>query len=71
MKDDFSYPWLLFFAGKESTIIPIIHSYLVGISRGHYVGLDRLLDILRTLHHLPQLLEQLCCNFWTHLPACN
>lgn len=44
---------------------------LVGISRGHYVGLDRLLDILGTLHHLPQLLQQLCCNFWTHLPTCN
>lgn len=44
---------------------------LVGISRGHYVGLDRFLDILGTLHHLPQLFQQLCCNFWTHLPTCN
>lgn len=43
----------------------------MGISRWHYVGLDRLLDILGTLHHLPQLLQQLCCNFWTHLPTCN
>lgn len=43
----------------------------MGISRGHYVGLDRFLDILGTLHHLPQLFQQLCCNFWTHLPTCN
>lgn len=43
----------------------------MGISGGHYVGLDRLLDILGTLHHLPQLFQQLCCDFWTHLPTCN
>lgn len=30
MKDAFSYPWLLFFTGKESAIIPIIHPFIPG-----------------------------------------